>query len=186
VIRDAMIALLLGVGTAAAEAPAVEERSLTLYNTHTRQTVSVVFKRGEDYDADALAKLREITFDQRSGESHEMGPGGYAFIPPGTDWTLRNASDAAARFHWIRKAYERVEGIEAPTAFVTNETAVDGAEMPGTQGRWTTQRFVDPLDVRRKLRHRQSDRETDDTRIVVIDFHHEIGGFSVDRVLRVV
>jgi uncharacterized protein YcbK (DUF882 family) len=72
VIRDAMIALLLGVGTAAAEAPAVEERSLTLYNTHTRQTVSVVFKRGEDYDADALAKLREITFDQRSGESHEM------------------------------------------------------------------------------------------------------------------
>ena len=86
-----------------------------------------------------------------SGESHEMGPGGYAFIPPGTDWTLRNASDAAARFHWIRKAYERVEGIEAPTAFVTNETAVDGAEMPGTQGRWTTQRFVDPLDVRHDM-----------------------------------
>jgi (S)-ureidoglycine aminohydrolase len=86
-----------------------------------------------------------------NGESHELGPGGYAFIPPATDWSLRNAGDVAARFHWIRKAYERVDGIEAPTAFVTNETAVEGAEMPGTQGRWTTQRFVDPLDVRHDM-----------------------------------
>ena len=85
------------------------------------------------------------------GETHEMGPGGYAFIPPGSDWTLRNTGDAAARFHWIRKAYEHVDGIEVPTAFVTTETAVDGAEMPGTEGRWTTQRFVDPLDVRHDM-----------------------------------
>jgi (S)-ureidoglycine aminohydrolase len=85
------------------------------------------------------------------GEAHEMEPGGYAFIPPGADWTLRNGGDAAARFHWIRKAYERVEGIEVPPAFVTEETAVDAAEMPGTEGRWTTQRFVDPLDVRHDM-----------------------------------
>ncbi|MDF2144725.1 bifunctional allantoicase/(S)-ureidoglycine aminohydrolase [Knoellia sp. p5-6-4] len=85
------------------------------------------------------------------GEVHEMRPGGYAFIPPGADWTLHNAGEAAARFHWIRKAYERVEGIEVPRAFVTEETAVDAAEMPGTEGRWTTQRFVDPLDVRHDM-----------------------------------
>ena len=85
------------------------------------------------------------------GESHEMGPGGYAFLPPGADWTLRNTGDAAARFHWIRKAYERVEGLDVPPAFVTSETAVAAGEMPGTEGRWSTQRFVDPLDVRHDM-----------------------------------
>ena len=85
------------------------------------------------------------------GESHDMGPGGYAFLPPGADWTLRNTGDAAARFHWIRKAYERVEGLDVPPAFVTSETAVAAGEMPGTEGRWSTQRFVDPLDVRHDM-----------------------------------
>ena len=27
-------------------------------------------------------------------------------------WTLRNTSDAPARFHWIRKIYEAVPGID--------------------------------------------------------------------------
>ena len=85
------------------------------------------------------------------GEEHQMGPGGYAFIPPGTDWSVRNAGAAATRFHWIRKAYERVDGLEVPAPFVTNETDVAGVEMPGTEGRWTTQRFVDPLDVRHDM-----------------------------------
>ncbi|MGN6754470.1 MAG: bifunctional allantoicase/(S)-ureidoglycine aminohydrolase [Intrasporangium sp.] len=84
-------------------------------------------------------------------ERHEMGPGGYAYLPPGCRWTLRNDGDEAARFHWIRKAYERVDGIEAPEAFVTNETQVPAAEMPGTEGRWATQRFVDPTDVRHDM-----------------------------------
>ncbi|MEV6415876.1 bifunctional allantoicase/(S)-ureidoglycine aminohydrolase [Kribbella sp. NPDC051718] len=82
------------------------------------------------------------------GEKHELAPGGYAFLPPSSDWTLRNTSDQLATFHFVRKAYEAVEGIPAPEAFVTNETEVEGIEMPGTEGRWRTQRFVDPLDVR--------------------------------------
>lgn len=46
--------------------------------------------------------------------------------------------------------------------------------------------IVTLVDVRRKLRHRQSAASTADTRIVVIDFNNEIVGFLVDRVLRVV
>ncbi len=83
-----------------------------------------------------------------AGEKHELGPGGYAFLPPAADWTLRNTSEQVARFHFVRKAYERVEGIDVPEAFVTNEVDVEGLEMPDTEGRWKTQRFVDPLDVR--------------------------------------
>jgi (S)-ureidoglycine aminohydrolase len=85
------------------------------------------------------------------GESHALGPGGYAFLPPGCRWTLRYEGGETARFHWIRKAYERVDGIEPPEPFVANETDVQAVEMPGTQGRWQTQRFVDPLDVRHDM-----------------------------------
>ena len=85
------------------------------------------------------------------GEKHDLAPGGYAFLPPGSAWTLHNTSDQIARFHWIRKAYQRVEGIPVPDAFVTNEVDVPGGEMPGTNGAWKTQRFVDPDDVRHDM-----------------------------------
>ncbi len=85
------------------------------------------------------------------GEKHDLTPGGYAFLPPGSTWTLHNTSDQVARFHWIRKAYQRVEGIDVPEPFVTNEVDVPGGEMPGTNGAWKTQRFVDPDDVRHDM-----------------------------------
>jgi (S)-ureidoglycine aminohydrolase len=85
------------------------------------------------------------------GDHHLLEEGGYAFLPPGCTWTLHNRGPAVARFHWIRKAYERVEGIDVPPYFVTNETEVEGGEMPGTEGRWTTQRFADPTDVRHDM-----------------------------------
>jgi (S)-ureidoglycine aminohydrolase len=84
-------------------------------------------------------------------EHHDLAPGGYAFLPPGSAWTLHNTSDRVARFHWIRKAYQRVEGIEVPEPFVTSEVDVPGREMPGTDGAWKTQRFVDPDDVRHDM-----------------------------------
>ena len=82
---------------------------------------------------------------------HELATGGYAFIPPGQEWTLHNRGQATATFHWIRKAYQVVEGVEVPEAFVTNESDVQAGEMPGTNGVWTTQRFVDPTDVRHDM-----------------------------------
>jgi (S)-ureidoglycine aminohydrolase len=86
-----------------------------------------------------------------AGETHELSEGGYAFLPPGSDWQLRNGSDATATFHWIRKAYEFVDGIEAPEAFVISEADVVAGEMPGTNGAWTTQRFADPSDIRHDM-----------------------------------
>lgn len=46
--------------------------------------------------------------------------------------------------------------------------------------------IVTLVDVRRKLRHGTAGENDADTRIVVIDFHNEMIGFVVDRVLRVV
>jgi (S)-ureidoglycine aminohydrolase len=76
-----------------------------------------------------------------------MDAGGYAYLPPGTPFTVRNRGDAAAVFHWVRKAYEPVDGIPIPQPFVTREADVPLSPMPETGGRWATQRFVDPADL---------------------------------------
>jgi (S)-ureidoglycine aminohydrolase len=86
-----------------------------------------------------------------AGERHRLVPGGYAFIPPGSDWQVKNEADAPVRFHWVRKAYEKVEGIDTPEAFVVNENDLEPNPMPGTEGRWATTRFVDPDDVRHDM-----------------------------------
>ncbi len=83
--------------------------------------------------------------------SHELTEGGYAYLPAGTTWTLHNGADAPATFHWVRKAYQAVDGIEPPEAFVTNEAQVEGNPMPDTNGAWSTKRFVDPTDVRHDM-----------------------------------
>jgi len=85
------------------------------------------------------------------GTTHTLKPGGYAFIPPGLDWSLRNTSSEAARFHWIRKHYQAVEGVPLPDAFVTNEQDIIPGEMPGTNGCWSTTRFVDMSDMRHDM-----------------------------------
>ncbi|MDW5375831.1 bifunctional allantoicase/(S)-ureidoglycine aminohydrolase [Halomonas sp. HP20-15] len=86
-----------------------------------------------------------------AGERHVLTPGGYAFIPPGCDWRVRNEADGEVRFHWVRKAYERVEGIALPEPFVANENDIEPLVMPDTDGKWSTTRFVDPSDMRHDM-----------------------------------
>jgi (S)-ureidoglycine aminohydrolase len=85
------------------------------------------------------------------GSKHVMRPGGFGFIPPASRWTVRNEGAAPVRFHWIRKAYDFVEGIEIPEAFFADEAAVAPTPMPGTDGKWATTRFVDPADMRHDM-----------------------------------
>lgn len=90
----------------------------------------------------------ELTFD---GQAQTLGPGGYAYLPPDTPWTLTNTGPNPTRFHWIRKAYAAVEGLPAPEAFVTREQDVPPIAMPDTDGRWATTRFVAPDDLRHDM-----------------------------------
>lgn len=103
-------------------------------------------------DAEAVLFLLDgglrLTVD---GAEHLLEPGGYAFLPPGCVWTARNPGSEPAKFHWLRKAYERVEGIDVPEAFVVNERDVEPLGMPGTDDTWRTTRFVDPDDVRHDM-----------------------------------
>ncbi len=83
--------------------------------------------------------------------THILRAGGYAYLPAGSVWTLHNRGAGLAKFHWIRKAYEAVDGLDAPEAFVTNETLIDPIAMPDTGGAWATTRFVDPHDLRHDM-----------------------------------
>jgi (S)-ureidoglycine aminohydrolase len=102
--------------------------------------------------AEAVLFLVEgsVTVTQ-GGASHDLAPGGYAYLPPSSGWTLRNAGDAPARFHWFRKAYEAVDGLDAPDPLFLNERDIAPNPMPDTEGRWATTRFVDPEDLRHDM-----------------------------------
>lgn len=82
---------------------------------------------------------------------HELTDGSYVYLPPGTDWSLRNDSGQPLRFQWIRKRYEPVQGIALPELVVVNERDVAPTPMPDTDGKWATTRFVAPDDLRHDM-----------------------------------
>lgn len=85
------------------------------------------------------------------GRTYTLRPGSYAYLPAGAGWSLRNGGAGPARFHWIRKIYERVPGLETPSAFVTHESEIEPVGMAGTNGAWATTRFVAPEDLRHDM-----------------------------------
>ena len=105
-------------------------------------------------DADAQGVLFVVEGEMvltLEGTRHAMKTGGYAYLPPGARWTLKNDGAAPVRFHWVRKAYEQVEGIARPDAFITSDEEVKPVAMPGTDGKWATSRFADPNDIRHDM-----------------------------------
>jgi (S)-ureidoglycine aminohydrolase len=107
-----------------------------------------------EIDAEAQSVLFVVEGSARltvAGRSYDLVPGGYAYIPPGAHWTLHNVTPQTLRFHWIRKAYDAVDGLSAPDVLVLNENDIAPTPMPGTEGKWATTRFVDPLDLRHDM-----------------------------------
>lgn len=86
-----------------------------------------------------------------AGKTHKMSEGGYAYIPPANNWEVKNIRGAPVRFHWIRKSYEPVEGLDMPEPIVTNEKDIKPTAMPDTDGKWATTRFVAPEDLRHDM-----------------------------------
>ncbi|TDL84715.1 bifunctional allantoicase/(S)-ureidoglycine aminohydrolase [Meridianimarinicoccus aquatilis] len=86
-----------------------------------------------------------------NGTTHELTPGGYAYLPPMSGWTLRNHGETPLRFHWIRKAYDAVDGLDQPDVLILNEADIAPTVMPDTDGKWATTRFVDPSDMRHDM-----------------------------------
>ena len=86
-----------------------------------------------------------------AGRTWTLEPGGFAYIPPGAAWKVRNNGRENAVFHWIRKRYEPVEGLALPEPIVTSDRESPPVAMPDTDGRWATTRFIDPDDLRHDM-----------------------------------
>jgi uncharacterized protein YcbK (DUF882 family) len=62
------------IGTSGSTAPSREPRTLALYNIHTKETVSVVYKKDGSYVPAAMEQINWILRDWRKDESIKMDP----------------------------------------------------------------------------------------------------------------
>ncbi|MEM9582358.1 MAG: bifunctional allantoicase/(S)-ureidoglycine aminohydrolase [Pseudomonadota bacterium] len=85
------------------------------------------------------------------GETHNLKSGGFAYLPPSANWALHNNGNETLCFHWIRKRYLRVDGMDEPDVIIASEHQITPTEMPGTDGKWATTRFVDTADMRHDM-----------------------------------
>jgi (S)-ureidoglycine aminohydrolase len=78
------------------------------------------------------------------GDCHDLLPGGFAYVPAGSKWTVSNRNSEPASFQWIRKLYEPIAGFAARVV-IGNEQQLVPSSMPGTDGAWATTRML-PVD----------------------------------------
>lgn len=83
-----------------------------------------------------------------NGQRHALRAGSFAYIPAGSEWAIRAEGAIPAKFHWVRKVFDAVEGLELPPAIFTHEDEHELSAMPETDGKWATTRFIDPSDDR--------------------------------------
>ena len=86
-----------------------------------------------------------------AGAAQDLTTGSYVYLPPGTAWAFAGTGDGPVRFHWIRKAFQRVDGLPLPEPIVSHDSQIAPTPMPGTNGVWATTRFVDPADMRHDM-----------------------------------
>ena len=105
-----------------------------------------------DRDAQAVIVVTDGEITITTGQNvHTLGSGGYAYLPAGCAYEVANNSGNKAKFHWIRKRYQSVDGIELPEAFFTNINDGSHVSMPDTDDAWMTTRFVEPDDLRHDM-----------------------------------
>ena len=69
-----ILSLLLLLVPLASPAIALTERSLSFYNTHTGEKLTVIYRRHGKYIPESLEKINTILRDHRSGDIHPIDP----------------------------------------------------------------------------------------------------------------
>ncbi|SFR11090.1 bifunctional allantoicase/(S)-ureidoglycine aminohydrolase [Poseidonocella sedimentorum] len=106
------------------------------------------FRPEPDVEAQAVLFITRGTARLSLGRAQiDLVPGHFVYIPLSAVWTLWNTGDDYLNFIWIRKRYVPIKGVRPPEALVVHETEVPLTPMPDCDGKWATQRFLDPLDL---------------------------------------
>ena len=79
------------------------ERRLAFYNTHTDESLSVVYRVGADYVAESLAEIDRLLRDHRTDEVHAM------------DMRLLDLLHALSTLLHARAAFHVISGYRSPT-----------------------------------------------------------------------
>ena len=80
------------------------------------------------------------------GQTETLGPGGFAYLPPGQTWSIKNNGDKPLCFHWIRKVWVPAPGLKPAELVISSDQTEPTDWMPGTKS-WGTTRFLDPKDI---------------------------------------
>ncbi|MEO1492970.1 MAG: bifunctional allantoicase/(S)-ureidoglycine aminohydrolase [Pseudomonadota bacterium] len=101
-----------------------------------------------DYGAEGALFVTAGALDITHGSTVQtLTAGGFAYMPPAQRWSVTNTGADTATVHWIRKRYERVDGLEPPAPIFARDQDIAPVPMPDTEGRWATTRFMDPADM---------------------------------------
>ena len=65
---------LAGVGIPANRAFSIDERQLSFYHTHTRETLNITYSAGGEYLQSSLQRINEFLLDFRTGDQTAMDP----------------------------------------------------------------------------------------------------------------
>jgi uncharacterized protein YcbK (DUF882 family) len=122
--------------------PGIEEGHLRLYHTHTGEHLDIVYRHGDNYVPEALAKLDHFLRDHRTGEVHHFDPRLFDLLSDATQAVGR----ANAEIHIIcgYRAPNSNEYLRTHTSGVAKNSLHMQAEaidirLPGTR----TSRFRD-------------------------------------------
>ncbi len=102
-------------------------------------------------DPEAAAALFLVSGEARveiGDDVRSLGPGGFAYLPPGCGWKVRNERAQPAVFHWVRKAWEPAPGITPPDPIFCADASMAVNWMPDSGEVWGTTRFIDANDLR--------------------------------------
>lgn len=72
-----------------------------------------------------------------AGKDNKMLRGGFAFIPAGTEWSVKNRSGDTVKFLWLRKLFEPAGELK-PAPIVGNENDIPVNYGIHTKQKWTT------------------------------------------------
>ena len=110
------------------------ERTLSFYNTHTRERLTVTYKKGDSFIPEALKKIDHILRDHRTGDIHPIDPKLMDFL-----YDLLTAVDNHGEVHIIsgyrspktnKKLRGRSKGVAAGSLHMQGK-ALD-FRLPGT------------------------------------------------------
>ena len=110
------------------------ERTLSFYNTHTHERLTVIYKNGDTYIPEAMNKISKILRDHRTGDIHPIDPKLMDFL-----YDLLTEVDNHGEVHVIsgyrspatnKKLHDRSKGVASKSQHMQGK-ALD-FRLPGT------------------------------------------------------